>query len=78
MYKPRKACTSWERLPVSMTIEQAAVLLQLTDGGVRELCRRGVVPAVRLGKEWRIARDALRQCLEGTGVSGDTGKEVAV
>lgn len=58
--------TVWERLPLVLTSGQVAGLMQVTDDIIRKWCASGKLPAVKFGKEWRIARDALRQCLEGT------------
>jgi excisionase family DNA binding protein len=42
-----------------MTPAQAAEALQLPKNTVLALCRRGVLPARKLGRSWRILRAAL-------------------
>ena len=65
MYKQRNAFYDWSRVPLMMTIDQAAVLIQITPEHLRTLCRKGIVPAMQLGQEWRISRDVVRERLNG-------------
>jgi len=61
---PKYYC-DWSRLPLMLTINLAAVLIQITPEHLRTLCRKGIVPAMQLGQEWRISRDAVRERLKG-------------
>ena len=45
--------------PETMTLDQAAEALQLPKATVMILCRRGTLPARKLGRTWRILRSAL-------------------
>ncbi len=50
-------------LPPLLTTEQAAEVLNASVSLTQRLCREGGIPAVRVGKLWRVSRDALlRQC----------------
>ncbi len=46
-------------LPATMTPDEAAVALQLPKATVILLCRRGTLPARKLGRAWRILRSAV-------------------
>jgi excisionase family DNA binding protein len=61
---PKYYC-DWSRLPLMLTINQAAVLIQITPEHLRTLCRKGIVPAMQLGQEWRIDREVMRERLKG-------------
>lgn len=47
-----------------LTVEQAALLLQLHRATVYKYIREGIVPAVRIGKSYRILRRDLDALLE--------------
>jgi excisionase family DNA binding protein len=47
-----------------LTIDQAAILLQMTPENLRKLCRQGKIPAMQLGSEWRISKDSIREQLQ--------------
>lgn len=60
--------TSWDKVPLLLDMPQAAVLLQITPEHLRRLCKQGKVPAVQVGKGWRISRDVIQQmagCKDG-------------
>jgi excisionase family DNA binding protein len=46
-----------------LTLKQAAALLQLSEQHVRDLARRGKIPAGKIGKSWRFSRRALLRLL---------------
>lgn len=49
-------------LPILMTIQQFAPVLNMSPKGVTDLCREGQLPALKIGGAWRIHRDkALAQ-----------------
>ena len=48
-----------ETFPLLMTTEEAAVLTGQSPWSVRECCKKGSMPAVKLGRRWYIRRDAL-------------------
>src|SRR5215210_4398191 len=42
-----------------LTVQEAAVYLKTTPGTICKWCRSGVLPAIKLGKVWRISRSEL-------------------
>ncbi|MCZ7661480.1 MAG: MEDS domain-containing protein [Thermoleophilia bacterium] len=48
-----------------LTIDEVAAALRVHRNTVYRWCRTGVVPAAKLGKEWRISAATLRGLLEG-------------
>lgn len=51
--------TEYEKVPVLMTIQQAAVLLQMSDRTVLNLINSNKIEAIRVGNQWRIPKDKL-------------------
>ena len=56
---------SWEQIPQVISTDEAARLLGIHVVNIRILCRDGKIPAAKVGREWRIDRDALRRYLNG-------------
>jgi excisionase family DNA binding protein len=52
-----------ENLPI-MTIAEVARHMGLQELTVRRLARDGVIPALKLGRQWRIKRDLLEEWIE--------------
>ena len=53
-----------EKLPPIMTIAQAAKHTGLNELTVRRLAREGAIPALKLGRQWRIKRDLFEKWIE--------------
>lgn len=52
-----------ENLPQLMSVRQAAGVLGVSQRHVARLCERGEIKAVKIGRLWRVNRDALAaQC----------------
>ena len=51
-------------LPPIMTIAEVAAYLGLHELTVRRLAREGAIPALKLGRQWRVKRDLLEQWIE--------------
>ena len=52
-----------EALPQLMSVSQAAGVLGVSQRHVARLCERGEIKAVKIGRLWRVNRDALAaQC----------------
>lgn len=47
------------------TVEDVAAFLDVTPETVRDQARRGLLPARKVGKEWRFSRSAVMAWLEG-------------
>ena len=47
-----------------LTIQEVAEILKVHTNTVYKMCRQGVLPAVKIGKEWRIDKDKLAEFME--------------
>lgn len=50
-----------------MTVDEAAAYLDLDPLVVRRLARQGRIPAVKIGRQWRLKRDLLERWLKEQG-----------
>jgi excisionase family DNA binding protein len=50
--------------PMIMTIAEVAEYLGLHELTVRRLAREGAIPALKLGRQWRVKRDLLEGWIE--------------
>ena len=50
----------WHTLPPSLTVKEAAYILNCNPQTVRQLCHRGILPHTRLRRQFRIDTQALR------------------
>ena len=57
----KKNYSSWGEVPALMTIEDAAVLLGLSEESVRRYCVTKDLPAVQIGIQWRIDKQKLME-----------------
>jgi excisionase family DNA binding protein len=53
-----------ESFPPIMTIAQVSRYLGLHELTVRRLAREGAIPALKLGRQWRVKRDLLEKWIE--------------
>ena len=42
-----------------LTVKEAAALLKTSHQQIRRMIQNGELPAVKVGREWRISRNAL-------------------
>ncbi|MCL6548974.1 MAG: helix-turn-helix domain-containing protein [Alicyclobacillus sp.] len=56
--------TSWDELPVTLTVREVCQVLRLSRNAVYELVRTNGIPHTHLGRAVRVSRDALRQHIE--------------
>ena len=42
-----------------LTIQEVSAILKVHSNTVYKMCRQGVLPAVKIGKEWRFRRTIL-------------------
>jgi len=59
----------WEQLPLVLDSQTVAHLYGCSLNTLYELCRRGELPAKRVGRQWRFGRESLRRYIEG--IEGD-------
>ena len=64
MRKPNPAL-KWEFLPDVLTIGDAATILHMSNESIRLACVKGDIPAVKIGKLWRISKAKLQAMFEG-------------
>ena len=55
----QRSYLSWSDVPALIDLEQASALLGLTVESVRRYCVTGDIPAVQIGKQWRIDKQSL-------------------
>lgn len=58
MYK-KKHYLSWNEVPALMNLEETALLMGLSIESVRRYCVLGDIPAVQIGKQWRVDKERL-------------------
>ena len=54
-----KPYLTWNDVPALIDLEQASTLLGLSEESVRRYCVLGDIPAVQIGKQWRIDKYRL-------------------
>lgn len=47
-----------------LTVQETADLLKTSRQQIRKMIREGLIPAVRIGREWRISAEYLEQFLQ--------------
>ena len=64
--------------PEIMTIAQVAEYLGLHELTVRRLAREGAIPALKLGRQWRVKKDLLAKWIESRSLDnlGELANEV--
>ena len=55
----RKQYLTWGDVPALIDLEQASLLLGLSVDSVRRYCVIGDIPAIQIGKQWRIDKEKL-------------------
>ena len=50
---------TWNDVPALIDLEQASVLLGLSVEAVRRYCVSGDIPAIQIGRLWRIDKQKL-------------------
>lgn len=53
--------TDWERLPVLLSMEEACRVLRCADSTVVKHIKQGHFKGNRLGRDWRIDRDSVKE-----------------
>ena len=55
----QRSYLSWSDVPALIDLEQASALLGLSIESVRRYCLTGDIPAIQIGKQWRIDKQRL-------------------
>lgn len=56
----------WDELPLLLTLEQCAVVLNMSYERVRRWAQTGVLPATKIESTWRVSKFKLRDFFEKT------------
>lgn len=59
--------SQWSDLPLVLTSNQAAIVLQINRRTLTNMLDRGALRGVKIGKEWRVSRAELMRFVEGKG-----------
>lgn len=59
--------SQWSDLPLVLTSNQAAIVLQINRRTLTNMLDRGALRGVKIGKEWRVSRTELMRFVEGKG-----------
>lgn len=59
--------SQWSDLPLVLTSEQAAAVLQISRRTLTNMLDRGILRGVKIGKEWRVGRAEIMRFVEGSG-----------
>lgn len=60
-----------------LTVDEVAKILRAHTNTVYKLCRKGELPATKVGKEWRISQEKLAEFMHASTVSGIESNETA-
>ena len=59
--------SQWSDLPLVLSSDQAAVVLQINRRTLTNMLDRGTLRGVKIGKEWRVSRAEMMRFVEGNG-----------
>ena len=64
--KQSQIITNWDQVPVVIDLPFASRILGQNIETLKKKSQRGEMPgAFKLGRDWRVAKDALRNYVEG-------------
>ena len=49
-----------------LTVQETAELLKTSKPQMRKIIRNGLIPAMRIGREWRVSAEYLEQFLQSS------------
>lgn len=61
--KQPKIVHNWDELPMVLTVDLVAIIMDCCTTHVCMRCRDGTLPATKVGQSWYIDRDKLREML---------------
>ncbi len=59
--------TNWDEVPLVLGAQQVADILGVHINTIKKMLRDGRLPAVKVGRAWRVQRKAVRAMLEAVG-----------
>lgn len=54
-----------KEFPALIPVKEAASLLDISEGGMRDKIRRGIVPGIKIGARVYVKRDEFMKQIEG-------------
>lgn len=69
--------TNWDDIPLVLTTDEAAGLLRVHINTIKYLIRNGKLPATKIGRAWRIPREAVL-AVRGGEANSSPVREVAL
>ena len=57
--------TDWDQVPLVLGVKDVAELLGVHYNTVKKMVQDGRLPAVKVGRAWRVRREAVQAMLEG-------------
>ena len=60
---------NWEQMPICLTPEDVARLLNKNVQIIRKYAREKTIPATKVGKCWHFNREEIRKIVEGSCVT---------
>jgi excisionase family DNA binding protein len=52
-----------ERRPTIMTVKEVAKYLRMHEASVYRMCKKGLLPAYKIGKSWRFRKEEIEKWL---------------
>jgi len=58
--------TNWDNVPLILSVKDVAGLLSVHYNTVKKMIHDGRLPAVKVGRAWRVKRESVKAMLEGS------------
>ncbi len=58
-----KYITNWGQVKLLLTLNELALVLDVSHEQARRLCANGEIPATKVGGEWRVEKGKLQKYL---------------
>lgn len=65
-YRKMTYYRDWDELPVLLTLEQCAVVLNMSYERVRRWAQTGILPATKIESTWRVSKKRLKEFFDQT------------
>jgi len=63
--------TNWEDVPLALSAQDTADLLGVHVNTVKHMIHDGRLPAVKVGRAWRVKRETVKALLDAEGSQSD-------
>lgn len=61
----KRCYVSWDTVPVMLSLSEASVLLRMPEDTVRKHLEAGVLPGIKIGRQWRLEKTKLQSMFKG-------------